>query len=443
MRFSQQERHHRQTLRGVTGAIGVAMLIIAGACGDIFSLEQENPGQLSTSTLYVPGNAQLLTNGAIADFECAFGRYVVASGLLVDELITAIASSNNYDYERRTLPTNAPYGTNSCASGGQSPAVYTALSVARTTADTALARMEGWTDTEVPGRQRLIGRLAAYAGYSLILLGEGMCTAAVNVGPEMTSAEVFAEAVLRFDKAIAAATAINNDTILYFSRLGRARALLMAGQTAAAGTEAALVPATFANGTPFVISTSPDAVNPRRQNFVWAHTGQNFFSSVDPTFRNVVLPNGQPDPRVATTNTTRAGTAPGVIVWTANKHSAFTAAMPIAKYAEAQLIVAEARVAAGDLPGAQTAINNARNTRAGMPQYDATGQSAAQVRDQIIEERRRELFLEGHRLGDIRHFNLPLNPATGSQYVTGGGTYGDQRCFPLPDVERINNPNIQ
>jgi hypothetical protein len=23
-----------------------------------------------------------------------------------------------------------------------------------------------------------------------------------------------------------------------------------------------------------------------------------------------------------------------------------------------------------------------------------------------------------------------------------GGTYGDQRCFPLPDVERIHNPNI-
>ena len=24
----------------------------------------------------------------------------------------------------------------------------------------------------------------------------------------------------------------------------------------------------------------------------------------------------------------------------------------------------------------------------------------------------------------------------------GGGTYGDQRCFPLPDIERNNNPNI-
>jgi hypothetical protein len=117
--------------------------------------------------------------------------------------------------------------------------------------------------------------------------------------------------------------------------------------------------------------------------------------------------------------------------------------MPISKYAEAQLILAEARAATGDLTGAETAINAARNSgRTGMPQFSASGMTQAQVRDQIIEERRRELFLEGNRLGDIRHYNLPLRPATGTPYTIGGGTYGDQRCFPLPAVERNNNPNI-
>jgi hypothetical protein len=419
----------------IAAAAGIALVSVANACSDIFSLEQENPGQLSTSTLFVPANAQLLTNGAISDFECAFGRYVAASGLLMDELIAAIASSNNFDYERRTLPTNAPYGTGSCTSS-QSPGVYTTLSTARATADTALARMEGWTDTEVPNRTRLIGQLAAYAGYSITLLGEGMCSAAINVGPEMTPAALFAEAKLRFDRAISAATAANDATTLNFARVGRARAQLNLGQPAAAATDAALVPSGF------VVNTSPDAVNTRRQNFVFVHTAQNFHASVDPSFRNVLLPNGQPDPRVATTNTGRNGTAPGVVVWTANKYPALTTPLPIATYAEAQLVVAEAHVAAADLSAAQTAINNARATHTGVPAYDATGQTAAQVRDQIIEERRRELFLEGHRLGDIRRYNLPLNPATNTAYPAGGGNYGDQRCFPLPDVERINNPNI-
>ena len=26
--------------------------------------------------------------------------------------------------------------------------------------------------------------------------------------------------------------------------------------------------------------------------------------------------------------------------------------------------------------------------------------------------------------------------------IAGGGLYGTQTCFPLPDVERVNNPNI-
>ena len=91
---------------------------------------------------------------------------------------------------------------------------------------------------------------------------------------------------------------------------------------------------------------------------------------------------------------------------------------------------------------AVAAINAARATHPGLPAYDATGQTAAQVLTQLVEERRRELFLEGHRLGDLRRYKLPLLPAAGTAYTLAGGVYDAQSCFPLPDVERINNPNI-
>jgi hypothetical protein len=413
----------------------VAMLALASACSDITALKQSNPGQLSAGTIYVPANAQLLVNGLIADFDCAFARFVVGTGILSDELITAIANPANYDYERRTIPSNGPYGTGGCGGTNQQPSIYTTLSTARGVADTALARLEGWTDEQVPNRNKLVAQAAAYAGYSLVLLGEAMCSAAINLGPEMTPAELFAEAKSRFDKAIVAATTAADAATLNLALVGRARVQANTSNLQAAATDAALVPSTF------VYNFAANGTDTRRQNFVFLHSAQNSQSSVDPSFRGVTL-NGAPDPRVAVTNTGRNGTAPGTQIWTANKYATLTTPMPIAKYAEAQLIIAEARVAANDLTGAATAINAARNTRSGMPQYDATGQTAAQVRSQIVEERRRELFLEGHRLGDIRRFQLPLNPAPGSAYTTGGGTYGDQTCFPLPDVERINNPNI-
>jgi hypothetical protein len=413
----------------------LAFWTLAAGCGDIFSLKQESSTQLTAESVYTPANASLLVNGAIADFECAFARYVVASGLLGDELINAIGNTANHDLDRRTLLPTSPYA-GGCGNV-QQPGVYTALSTARGVADEAYRRLDGWTDAEVPNRTRLMGQVAAYSGFSIVLLGEGMCSAAIDVGPELTPAQLFAEAVTRFDRAIAAATSANDATTLNLAKVGRGRALLDAGNAAAAATEVAAVPATF------VVNMSTDAANTRRQNTVFVHTVTNFFSSVDPSFRNLTL-GGAPDPRVIVTNSGRVGTAASTPIWQAGKYPAVTTGIAVAKYAEAQLIIAEARVTANDLAGAATAINNARNSggRSGLPEYGAAGQTATQVRDQIAEERRREFFLEGHRFGDVRRLNLPLVPAAGAPYAAGGGTYGDQRCFPLPAVERANNPNI-
>jgi hypothetical protein len=217
--------------------------------------------------------------------------------------------------------------------------------------------------------------------------------------------------------------------------LGRARTLLDLGNAAAAETDAAKIP------TGFVATTSGDALNARRENYAFLSINQNAFTTVDPSFRGLTI-NGAPDPRVAITNTGRAGSVTGTQMWTVDKYSALGTVMPVARYAEAQLIVAEARVAANDLSGAAAAINAVRATRTGLPIYSAAGQTAADVQAQIMEERRRELYLEGHRLGDLRRLKIPLTPATGTAFPSGGGNYGAQTCFPLPDVERANNPNI-
>lgn len=439
--LSRRPRASRVRLTGRAGAAARAalapMLVAVGACTEVTALKQDNPGQLSAATIYVPANAQLLVNGAIADFECAFSRYVVGSGLFTDELSNAIGSVSNYNYDRRTIQTIEAYGTATCGAN-QQPPIYTTLSVARASADTVAAKLQGWTDAQMPAgvnRTRLLGQSLAYAGYSILLLGESMCSAAINVGPELTPAQLFAEARTRFDAAVTAATAANDQATLNFARLGRARTLLNLKSPASAAADAALIPANF------VYNISTDGVNVRRQNFSFLSINQNIWHTVGETFRNLTI-GGAPDPRVAVTNTGRAGTAQGSIIWTPDKYPALTTVMPITRWAEAQYIIAEARVAANDLPGAAAAINAVRATRAGLPTYSAAGQSAADVLAQIVEERRRELFLEGHRMGDIRRLGLAWVPAAGTPYPGGGGTYGDQTCFPLPDAERINNPNL-
>src|SRR5919107_4550585 len=130
--------HHPRGTRRVVAAVAALGLL---ACTELTSLDQENLGELSASTLYVPGNAALLTNGAVSDFECAFARYVVGSGLFSDELTVAISQNANFDYDARRLNTNNAYGTNHCGapapSSSQQPGIYTPLSVSRATGDTA------------------------------------------------------------------------------------------------------------------------------------------------------------------------------------------------------------------------------------------------------------------------------------------------------------------
>ncbi len=428
-----------RTQKLLAAACIAAAVLSGAACRDVTSLQQSNPGALDASSVYVPANAVLLTNGVIADFECAFSRYVVGSGVFTDELSDAIANPTNYEYDRRAVLTNGPYGTVTCTSTtNQQPGIYATLSTARGSGDTVAAKLRGWTDAELPAgvsRVKLIAQASTYSGYSIVLLGESMCSAAINLGPELTPAQLFAEAKIRFDTAVVDATAANDQATLNLALLGRARTELNLGDLAGAGADAAKIPATF------VANMGTDGVNVRRENFSFIAINQNSWATVDPSFRGLTI-NGVADPRVAVTNTNRNGTASGTQMWTPDKYTALTSPMAIARYAEAQLIVAESKLAANDLAGAVAAINIVRASRAGVPAYDGTGQTAAQIKATIIEDRKRELFLEGHRLGDLRRYGLTFTPTAGTAYTIGGGTYGTQTCFPLPDVERINNPNI-
>jgi hypothetical protein len=398
-------------------------------CSDITTLKQQNPSQLSGKTVFVPANAQLIVNGAIADFQCAYSRYTLASALFTDELTAAIASTPDFEMDSRNLPTNKFYGTSTC-DAVQFPGVFTPLSVARAAGDTAAAALEGWTDEQVPNRSLLISQASISAGYSLTLLGEGMCSAAINLGPEQTPAQLFALAVSRFDTAVDAATRADDAPTLNLALLGRARAKLDAGDLAGAAADAALIP----DG--FEYDFSADAINTRRQNPIWSATKSGFLMTVEQPYE--ILYENTGDPRVAVTNTGQVATAGDTVIF-ANKAANATDPIAIAKTSEAKLISAENEVANNQLSAAITIID-ALQDAAGQPHYSGPSTQAA-VLAQIVEERRREFFLEGHRLGDLRRYNLPFTPATGTTYAFGG-TYGNQTCFPLPDVERINNPNI-
>jgi hypothetical protein len=317
--------------------------------------------------------------------------------------------------------------------------VYRPLQTARFTAEDAIQNITGFPDEQVSNKPELLAEANLLLGYSRVLLGEGFCSAAENLGPELFPQDFFSRAEASFTEAMAQAQTAGATAIRHAAFVGRARARLdlarLPGQPVnqakymEAKADAAQVPADFVYNIPY----SSAAIY--SQNSIAQRNRLSLLYGVAPNYRSLN------DPRVQVTMGAVGADAVST-VWYAGKYPALNTAIPLAAWEEAQLIVAEAELAAGNVAAAIAVLDSLRGrSGVGLPPYSGPT-DAASVQAFLITERAKELFLEGHHFWDINRFNLPLDPPAGSPYPIKGGTYADLRCLPLPDIERLNNPNI-
>lgn len=403
----------------------VAMSVLSGACDEL--LEIDAPSRVPASDLADPANIGLLVTSAIADFECAFSEYVAAGGLMGNELVDGQLAARMWPYDRRSFDEEGgPYATFTCSDSD--PGVYQTLSTARFAADNANAALQALSDADVPNRAELLATTAAYSGYAHLLLGEGMCSAAVDGGPELTSQEMFALAEAKFTEALTGGPA----DITNMAYVGRARARLNQGDASGAEADARQVPAGFVKNATY------SAASFRSSNRIWTLNNRDERVSIENDFWNLEW-MGVPDPRVALVDHERLTAGDDLSpYWTQTKYPAQDSPIPIARYAEAQLIIAE-------VVGGQEAedIINELHDAAELP--DLNGATEQEILDHVIQERERELFLESHHFYDKIRLNKPFLPVAGTPFQESGakgGFYGSTTCLPLPLIEKENNPNI-
>ena len=426
-------RRLQRGARSIAGLLAVAVVAATYVgCNSINdALKVTAPDKIDSKTLQDPAFATLLVNSTVGDFECGYGAFVAVGGLLSDELVDVGITASRWPYDRRDVQTSdGAYSTNAC--DNTTPGVYTPISTARFTADTVSAMLQSWTEAQVPGRQDLLAKALIYAGYDRIMLGELFCSAAIDRGPELTSLEIFAQAEQKFTDGLAAAQAASDPTLTALAYMGRARARLDQGNLTGADADAKQVPKGF------VYNATTDITSSVRTNRVYAQFNSKL-ASVTSQFTGLTVPTAGggtvPDTRIADSATGKNG-ADNHTPWiVSTKYRTGDTPIRIGSYEEAQLIIAEAE-------GGQVAVSIINNLRvaAGLPgAFQST--DATVIKNQVIAERARELFLQGTRAFDMRRLNLPQVPAAGVAYLHGG-TYGTEACLPLPDVERNNNSNI-
>lgn len=424
-----------------TSRVGGALLTLTaaltlGACDDL--LRVDNPGAIVEEDLSNPEMIPMLVNGVVGEFQPGFSGHAFYTATFSDELVDAHSFQQNTDIDlRRTSDVTSLLNIS----------IYTPLHRARAAGDLAAERLRGFLGTEAAGRSLDVARVLTYSGYSIVLLAEAFCASPIDVSEAHEPPVLFQMAIDRFDEAIAIATAAKSagapavaaDSLLNLARVGAARAALNRNDLDRARTYAEAVPADFN----FMVNHS--ANTSREYNPFWAGTVQvnNVHLALDPSFQ------GLNDPRIpflpdTTLQSSRRGDVPlqplAFSGWNASGSEPINVATGIrmASGLEARYIVAEA---GGMSDGELLNFVNERRAVGNQPSVNLSGEA---LRAELREQRRRDFFMDGHRLGDLRRYI-----ATGvgdffpkGKWVFGDQEYGDQTCFDIPISEKADNPNL-
>ncbi len=401
-------------------AVALLMGVSSTACDGI--LDVDMPGETEASAMDNPAYAGLLVLGVQADFECFSSGFTLLGALLSGEMTGASTALPMQWFQQRGV--RPVINDNiSCNAAGY----YRALSTARFVADDALAKIGGYSIEQVPTKDLLMATSALYSAFSYTIFAEAYCSATFDLGPETFKPEILALAEERFNTAVQLASQVNNAAILNAARVGRARVRLQRGNEAGALSDASAVPAGFR----FDVTRSNSHAS--RRNRIFTENTQTTNHTIDWRYWETEW-MGVPDPRIRVINANRVATDGLHPAWLQTKYTSESSPMRLASYVEAQLIIAE-------IEGGQTAVDviNMLHDAAGIPDFQSTDE--AEIRAQVIEERRREFFLEGRRMGDLNWFGGWEEWADGVNQWDNR-PYEGTRCFPIPNEERQGNPNL-
>jgi hypothetical protein len=420
-----------RSVRVLSAAVALNML---SACENL--LEVSDPGSIQGSQLEDPTLENLLVNGVMGEFQFAYGYYALWSGVLADEIFTDHTNVSVREFSLHNFN-----DLNDITTGA-----YENIHRARQSADDASARLKTMLGAGASSSLSM-ARVMAYGGYSYVLLAEGFCGSPVNLSEELPPEELFKRAIARFDTAITVSNAVKAGTtvaatitaandLINMSNVGAARAALKMGDPVKARTYAALVPANYEK----LAYYSSNSVRENNQLNRPARTADPFVG-VAPAFFSLA------DPRVPRLATSRPGLNSNPIFppqrpfmftgWTATTVQPIdiTTTIKFATALEAQYVIAEADGATAST----LAFVNARRAVGNQPPVDLSG---AALVTELREQRARDFFLTGQRLGDLRRYlkaGTDLFPK--GKYPVFTDFYGEAKCFIVPLSEKAANPN--
>jgi starch-binding outer membrane protein, SusD/RagB family len=453
------------TTNAGTRLASAALLAAVLAGCEARTLAVKTPDVVSVQSTQGAGSLPVLSASIIANFTFAYAgdggnvnEGVIQDGaLLGDEYI----SSDTYP-TRNEIDQRIPQYSNA-----NSNTVFADINIFRKNAEDAVAAYQAYQ----PGVSQE-AEAYTWAGYSYILIAETYCTGipfsfvnnntgAITFGPLESTAQMWHDARVRFDSALAVLAA---DTVtadqgniageVNFASIGKGRALLDSGDAVDAAAAVAAVPLSYN----YFVATSTNTE--RQWNGVWTYDNNERRYSIPDNegINGLSYRSNGTELGVGCAGTMVAGDPR--ITWYDNGAGFNTAAenyaecifpsvssnISVATGVEAQLIIAEADLQGGNTGAAKMIINNIRSTVFGDTSTFVFPGNPDSAVTALFKERAYDLWLTAHRLGDLRRLIRQYGFAPDAVFPTGayqfGGSYGESVSLPLPSTE-ASNPNFK
>jgi hypothetical protein len=424
----------RRELPGRGPAVFAAAVLLSvcavGGCTDYLTVA--NPNVIAGDALDPRRDATTLSLSARESYGVAHGYLATISSFLVWETWPASPTAEVNQFGLRAVVSSNQLLT---------PWLWSTLSVSLASNERVVQLLQGTPDES---RNIDLARSLLFSGYSMVLMGEDFCQGVIVGGPPLTPQQILDSAITRLARAATVAQAAGGGTpargteafdILNAALVGKARAELQLGRKSAAASDAAAV----ASGWTYnLVYADNAAARSRLSNRQYQFTRDAPIIVVPTEWRT-----GDPRVPVAAPGTV-SGLPPlgqdGVTAFYAQtKYASYAAPVRLASRVEADYIAAEASGTS-----AMLALIAARRAANAQPPYVGPADDASALTE-LEEQRGREFYLEGKRLGDVRrNAGAVLHvPAAGASYFRPGfGAVGDQTCFPLPLSETTSNPNF-
>lgn len=408
-----------------TTVLGIACAV--ALAGTACNLDVRNPTVIDAATFNPNTDGTTLALSAQTNFYIAFQSVALFGGLVSDELWTGAARLQTKRLAARVFASTDDINAN----------FFAPLSLAIASNENAIGALQGGAGAATDLN---LARASMNMGFALELMAETMCAGVIQGGPQLSDTQLLDSAITRFTNAVTVATAAGSAgaSILNASNVGLARAYLQKGDYTKASQAAALVPASFSVNVVTSASTSTQAT-----------LGNQMYGST--VGGQIVAPERYRvgDTRLPSDSSRPGNTLNGVKYVAQAKFNSYGDPIRLASSLEAQYIAAEAALHGSGSTAAALALIGTRRTAGGQGAY-AGGTDSLSVITELLNQRARDFWLEGKKLGDLRRnpsvavASVLTDPKDFPFYVPNKTppAFGSTFCAPIPPQETNANPNF-